>query len=236
MSPEEEAEVAVRLRRRAEEVVRTRRIPALSEIDAMPRETLRQIIHELHVHEFELEMQNDELRRAQVELDAVRARYFDLYDLAPVGDFVVSLEGRILEANLAAVTLLGSARASLVGQPISRFIFKDDQDIYYRHRLLLHRTGQPHQCELRMVKKDGATFWVLLSATAARDPAASDGPDGAEPTVTRVVLSDISDRKRLEAEQVELLARFDEARSPKSAPATGREPRDPEGGGGERAP
>lgn len=233
MSHDDEDEVATRLRRRAEEVVRTRRIPPLAEIDAMPRETLRQMIHELHVHEFELEMQNDELRRAQVELDAVRARYFDLYDLAPVGYFVVSLEGRILEANLAAVTILGTARSSLVGQPISRFIFKDDQDIYYQHRLLLHRTGQPHQCELRMVKRDGATLWVLLSATSARDPSARDGPDGAESAVTRVVLSDISDRKRLEAEKLELLAQIGQADGPSRAPSTGG---GAEGTGGERAP
>jgi PAS domain S-box-containing protein len=212
MIHDDEAEGAARLRRRAEDSVRTRRIPPLAEIDAMPREALRQMIHELHVHEFELEMQNDELRRSQVELDALRARYFDLYDLAPVGYLVVSLEGRILEANLAAVTMLGTARSSLSGQPISRFIFKDDQDIYYQHRLQLHRTGLPHQCELRMVTKDGATLWVKLTAAAAHDSAVPEGPDGGEPTVTRVVLSDISARKRLEAEKAELRVQLDEAR------------------------
>lgn len=212
MSRDDEALRATRLRQRAEEIAQARGLPPLAEIEAMPKEALQKMIHELHVHEFELEMQNDELRRSQVELDAVRQRYFDLYDLAPVGYLVVSLEGTILEVNLTAVTMLGAARASLVAQPIHRFIFKDDQDIYYHHRLILHRTGQPHQCELRMMKKDGTTLWVLLSATSARDPATSSGPGVGEPVVTRVVLSDITERKRVEGEKLALEAQLEEAR------------------------
>lgn len=217
---DEQRERVARLRERAEEVARAKGVPPLDEIDATPREVLQKMIHELHVHEFELTMQNDELRRVQIELDAVRARYFDLYNLAPVGYFVVSLEGRILEANLTAVTMLNTARAALVTQPISKFIFKDDQDIYYRHRLVLHRTGKPHQCELRMVRNDGTTFWVLLTATSAQDPAPSSGSDAAEADVTRVVLSDISERKRVEEEKAALEAQLEEARKPGASSTT----------------
>ena len=92
------------------------------------------MLHELRVHQIELEMQNEELRRAQAELDAARARYFDLYDLAPVGYCTLSEQGLILEANLTAATLLGVARGALVKQPFTRFILKEDQDIYYLHR------------------------------------------------------------------------------------------------------
>ena len=67
-------------------------------------------------------MQNEELRRTQEELEASRARYFDLYDLAPVGYFTLSEQGLILEANLTAARLLGVARGALVKQPLSRFI------------------------------------------------------------------------------------------------------------------
>jgi CheY-like chemotaxis protein len=79
-------------------------------------------------------MQNEELRRAQAELDDARARYFDLYDLAPVGYCTLSEQGLILETNLTAVILLGVPRGALVKQPISRFILKEDHDIYYLHR------------------------------------------------------------------------------------------------------
>jgi PAS domain-containing protein len=86
------------------------------------------------VHQIELELQNEELRRAQAELDIARARYFDLYDLAPVGYCTISEQGLILEANLTVAALLGVARSELVKQPISRFILKKDEDIYYLHR------------------------------------------------------------------------------------------------------
>ena len=92
------------------------------------------MLHELRVHQIELEMQNEELRRTQAELEASRARYFDLYDLAPVGYFTLSEKGLILEANLTAATLLGVARGDLVKQPLPRFILPEDQDIYYLHR------------------------------------------------------------------------------------------------------
>ncbi len=105
------------------------------------------------MHQIELEMQNEELRRPQAELDAARARYFDLYDLAPVGYCTLSEKGLILEANLTAATLLGVARGALVKQPISRFILKEDQDIYYLHRKQLFETGEPQTCELRIDEK-----------------------------------------------------------------------------------
>jgi PAS domain S-box-containing protein len=112
------------------------------------------------VHQIELEMQNEELRRAQAELDVTQARYFDLYDLAPVGYCTLNEKGVIQEANLTAALLLGVARKALVGKPIFRFIVKADQDIYYLHRKQLFETGQPQACELRMKKTDGTSFWA----------------------------------------------------------------------------
>src|ERR1035437_2844080 len=85
-------------------------------------ESLRKL-YELRVHQIELEMQNEELLRTHVELDAARARYFDFYDLAPVGFFTVSEQGLILEANLTAASRLGVARDALAQQRLTSFIF-----------------------------------------------------------------------------------------------------------------
>jgi PAS domain-containing protein len=81
--------------------------------------------------------QNEALRAAQAELEKSQSRYFDLYDLAPVGYCTLSEQGLILEANLTAATLLGMTRSALIRQPISRFILKEDQEIYYLHRKIL---------------------------------------------------------------------------------------------------
>jgi PAS domain S-box-containing protein len=153
-------------------------------------EDTRRLLHELRVHQIELQMQNEELCLAQVKLEEARARYFDLYDLAPVGYCCVSEHGLILEANLTAATLLGVARRDLVAQPITRFIASDDADSYYLHRKQLIKTGTPQEWDLRMVTRDGTPLWAYMHITAAQ------GEGGAP--VHRIVMSDITARKQAE--------------------------------------
>ena len=181
------------LRQRAEAAAREATAQAPEHLADPSPEGIRRTLHDLRVHQIELEMQNEELRRSQVELDASRARYFDLYDLAPVGYCTINEEGLILEANLTAASMLGAPRGALVRQPMSRFILKEDQDIYYHYRKRFFETGAPQACELRMVKQDDTSFWGHLLATAAQD--------GEATPVSRVVLSDITERKRAEAER-----------------------------------
>ena len=184
------------LRRQAEEKAASIQ---LQDPAALSPEQIRQTLHELHVHQIELEIQNEELRRSQAELEDSRRRYFDLYDLAPVGYCTLSEAGLILEANLTAASLLGMNRGALVRQPITRFILPPDQDIYYRHRKQLFETGEPQACHLRMTKNDGTFFWAHLSASAA--PAADGTP------WCRIVVSDISEQKR-QMEAREMTARL----------------------------
>ncbi len=158
------------------------------ELAAMSPEETRRMLHELLVHQVELEMQNEELRQTQAELDAARVRYFELYDHAPVGYCTLSEQGVILEANFTASSLLGIARGA--SARISRFILKEDQDVYYLCRKQLFETGKPQTCELRMVKKDGTVFWAHLATTVARDANGN--------LVCRVTLDDITERKQAE--------------------------------------
>jgi len=179
---------AAKLRKRAEEQARTLEPISLS---AQTPETIEQILHELRVHQIELEMQNEQLRSAQEEIEAGRARYFDLYDLAPVGYCTLSEQGLFLEANLTATKLLGVTRNALVKQPISRFILKEDEDIYYLHRKQLFETGESQEYELRLTKPDGTLIWAHLTTTTAQ---AEDGE-----LVCRLVINDITERKQTDS-------------------------------------
>ncbi len=151
----------------------------------------RKVLHDLRVHQIELEMQNEELRRAQAELETSRARYFDLYDLAPVGYCTLNEQGLILEANLTAAGLLGVERSVLLKQPLTRFILPEDQDIYYLHRKKMFETDTPVVCELRLSRAESPPFWARIEATVAYEV------DGAP--ACRAVISDITERKRVEA-------------------------------------
>ena len=79
------------------------------------------LVHELQVHQIELEIQNEELTQTLTEVNALRAKYLDLYDFAPVGYFTLDTKGNIVELNLRAAKMLGQERKSLVGRPLREF-------------------------------------------------------------------------------------------------------------------
>lgn len=91
-------------------------------------DSTNKLLHELQVHQIELEMQNEELRESHISLDIVRTRYFDLYDLAPIGYLMLNEHGLIQQANLTVANLLGMGCSSLIKQPFSKLILKVDQD------------------------------------------------------------------------------------------------------------
>ena len=181
------------LRRRAEFQATSAPVSSAEPLDPSP-ETLRRSLHELRVHQIELDMQHEELLKTQAELETARARYFDLYELAPVGYCQVSEDGLITEANLALATLLNLPRADLISAPITRFIHRDDQDRFYllRRRLAaseaLSVSGARQSCELRLTRPDQTWLWVQLESTAATDEAGRPAQ--------WIVISDSTDRKK----------------------------------------
>jgi two-component system, cell cycle sensor histidine kinase and response regulator CckA len=177
-------------RQRAEDLVRGSEVGTPGFLAALSPEDTQLLLHELRVHQIELEMQNEELRRCQLDLETSRTRYFDLYDLAPVGYLALDHEGLIREANLTASTLLDTSRRDLVRQPFARFIAADDQGTYLRHLKVLLATGAPQVCELRLARTGPQTLWVQVQVAVLHAV-------GSQP-VFRAVLSDVSDRKRTE--------------------------------------
>ena len=175
------------LRRQAEKLLRSTDCG----VAAMPVKDVQQLVHELQVHQIELEMQNEELRRAQVEIEAARDRYADLYDFSPAGHLTLDTHSKIVEANLRAGTLLGVNRNKLIGQPLARFIAPSDAATFHRHCQEVLKTGLRQTCELRLVKEASGSRWVYLESLAVHEEA--------KPIPGwQTTLLDISDRKRAE--------------------------------------
>lgn len=178
------------LRRKAEEIADEReRTLTEKKTHLTPAET-RWTLHELLVQQIELEMQNEVLLRIQKELEVSRARYFELYDMAPVGYITVTKNGQIQEANVTAATMLGLRQEALFNQNLIRFILEEDREIYQQYRHDFFMTTRPNGRDLRMIRMDGTIFWVHLQAASAEDELGE--------TVCRIVISDITDRVRAE--------------------------------------
>ena len=178
------------LRRHAEKELGTM-LEETEDLSAMSPKAIASLIHELRVHQIELKMQNEELRRTQEELESARDRYAHLYDFAPVGYFTVNEKGIVVEANLTATTLLGMERSAIIGSPFSRFVLLEDQDILYFHRKRLLETETPQACRLRLVKKSSSEFYANLECMIVKDG------DGGLRQI-RIVASDITEQKEIE--------------------------------------
>ena len=128
-------------------------------IKDLSSQSVRELAHELGTYQIELEMKNEELRRAQEEMEESRGKFVDLYDLAPVGYFTLDKNGIIVEANLTGAEMLGINRRSLLKRPFSRFLAgREDQEFFSVHRKELQRTRARQTCELMIRKKDAPSF------------------------------------------------------------------------------
>jgi PAS domain S-box-containing protein len=160
-------------------------------LKSMSPQEISNLIHKLRVHQRELKMQNDELQRIQVELENAKDRYVSLYDFAPIAYFTLNDTGVITQANLTAAELLDSPRTSLINRMFSRYIYREDQDVWYLHRKRLLGTGDSQSFQLRMVKNDGGKFYVNIECLLTKDC-------HAELKAIRIVAVDITELTRAE--------------------------------------
>ena len=177
------------LRRQAEELLRTTK----REVAAMPLADVQQLVHELQVLQIELDMQNDELRRTQIEREAARDRYVNLYDFSPAGYLMLDMQNKVVEANLRAGTLLNVNRKELIGSPLMHIIARDHQNTFHRHCQEVLKTGTRQTCDVQLREEDGVAHWVHFESLAVHD-------NPGHITHWRTALLDISDRKRAEQE------------------------------------
>jgi PAS domain S-box-containing protein len=121
-----------------------------------------QYIHELHVHQIELEIQNEELREAQIKLEESRREYFDLYNFAPVGYFTLDKDGIILKANLAGSELLGVERLNLHKSAFIQYIKIDQRNKFHQHLKKVLKTGNKNTVNLKLIKMSNNSFYAHL--------------------------------------------------------------------------
>ena len=159
------------------------------------------LLHELQVHQIELEMQNESLQEAQLELERSRDRYLDLYDFAPVGYCSVNLKGVLTEANLMAAKLFGHHRAHLIGKPLIFFVTADNKDVV---RSLLHNV--PPQLrrevpEICLLHSNGTHFYARLDCLYVRSDKGLS--EAAEEMSIRLAISNLGALSTAEREQLE---------------------------------
>ena len=178
-----------RLRRLAEERSgeRATQIPR-----TMTEEYYQGLVHELQVHQIELEMQNEELRNAQEQLGEALAKYSDLYDFAPVGYVTSNREGLILESNLTFAAQLGIERGRLIDTPLWLYAAVEDRGKLRSHLAQVLRSSERQTCELRLQGPGGPEHNVQLDTIPVLNV------DGAE--LCRTSVTDISVRKKAEKE------------------------------------
>jgi PAS domain S-box-containing protein len=148
------------------------------------------ILHELQVHQIELEMQNEALREARLALEESRDKYLDLYEFAPVGYLTLNRDAVIEEVNLTGATLLGVDRHALIGDRFRRLIAPEDREQWDRHFVGVLRSGGKQSCDLQLLKGDGSRFNVRIESLQVeretKDP------------VVRMAISDITLQKHAE--------------------------------------
>jgi PAS domain S-box-containing protein len=151
------------IRQKAEELLNT----PDSDLDNVitDQENLSELLHELRVHQIELELQNEELKNTQQELEKSRDRYSELYDFAPMGYFTFDTHGMILEVNLTGASQLGIARTLLIRKPFIAYLLRESHQAFYDHikQLILEPSRQ--SCELKIKKKEDGFFYAMMEST-----------------------------------------------------------------------
>ena len=160
-----------KLRRQAEE----RLHDTAGHVSGKALDDAQRLIHELEVHQVELEMQNEELRNVQLDLQTARNKYSDLYDFAPVGYFTLDEKARIREVNLTGADLLGIQRSQLINTNFSHYISAEFQDDFYFHCRRIFKSATTQTCDLKLVKLDGTKFDARLDSIAAKDEVQASG-------------------------------------------------------------
>ena len=143
-----------KLHKKAEEIFQTE-----NQLKTQSKE-VAELIHNLRVHQIELEIQNEELRKAQVKLEDSRRKYFELYNFVSDGYFTLNKNGLILEVNLAGASLLGVERLKLINTSFIKYIDPEYRNEFHLHCMRVMETAEKQTTEIKLLKNDKSSFYV----------------------------------------------------------------------------
>ncbi|SHJ88181.1 PAS domain S-box-containing protein [Maribacter aquivivus] len=179
------------LRQKAEAEVKS---TPLSPLD-LTMDKVKSLVHELEVHQVELEMQNQELRETQQLLEKSRDEYSDLFDFAPVGYLIIDEKGTIVNINLTACHMLGVDRLQLKGKPFSAYLMIGDANSFFLNLRRAFSTGILENIEFIIHRKDNTNFNAQLSGTVDTNPNDNN-------RFCRIAMHDITEIRNMEILQV----------------------------------
>ncbi|HEY6915176.1 MAG TPA: PAS domain S-box protein [Paludibacter sp.] len=181
------------LRKKAEEKLNKKdsgNSQALSEVDTL------KLLHELEVHQIELEMQLEELQVARSKAEIANERFTDLYDFAPAGYFTIDRDSKISELNLSAAKMLGAGRSNLINKKISQFVTQDTLPVFNSFLLKVFEPNPKATCDIALNISGKPTSYLHLEGMIFDDE-----------NKCQITAIDISENKRSEE-----LLRFSEMR------------------------
>ena len=145
----------------------------------------RRVVHELQVHQIELEIQNDTLRSSQVQLEESRENYSSLFEFSPIGYLILDSNLLVTKANVAATELLEAEKKELIGRTLSRFLVVEDTDKFYFHSQTTRTTGRRETCNVRLAMPSGKLLFVQLHSNLLT-------PTDGGTAIFQIAISDVS--------------------------------------------
>ncbi len=183
------------LRKKAEEILKNKS----SKLTIPPTEAdLLRLVHELEVHQIELELQNEELKLARERSESIAHKYTSLYDFAPIGYFTLSKEGRILELNLIGSKMLGKARSVLKNIPFIRFLPEKEVPAFNQFLGNAFKSKTKEVADIRMMGMGNSPLYAQLTAIVEEE---QEGH-------CLLTVMDITDRKKAEIELEEVVRKL----------------------------
>ena len=184
------------LRSRAEAAIQEKAIDS-PDVSTLPTQELQALVHELQVHQIEMEMQNDELKTVQLALEEARDKYQELYDSVPVGHFTLTHKGIIKEVNRTGAILLGMSRSKLINMRFGHFVVSESDDQWYQHIISALGHEEKQSCVLTLQREDGSSFYARLESVQQVAPVELRNGNGGT-LVVNMAVTDITERKVIE--------------------------------------